>query len=206
MKRAVTLLFFGILIISSQHVLAQKTLERVSERVCRRMEKVDMQRPADSLRSEMMTIFMEEAMKDVDGFIKDYKLKSFDETSGEMIGQELGKHLLSNCPAFLQFSMALAKEEVSEESNAATGEHEALFAYDRADETELRHLYFLDEKGKETKFYWTEHFPGSELFMVNPERHKSKHFQVKWKDAEIFLPKADGYYQVRILSAVEARD
>lgn len=57
----------------------------------------------------MMTIFMEEALKDVDGFMKDYKLKVFDETAGEMIGQELGKHLVGTCPAYLQFSLALAK-------------------------------------------------------------------------------------------------
>ncbi len=185
---------------------AQKTLERVSERVCRRMEKVNMQRPADSLRKEMINIFMEETMQDVNGFIKEYKLKSFDEAAGQMIGEELGKHLLATCPAFLQFSVALAKEEVATEERVTSNEHEELFTYDHADETELRHLYFLDEKGKEVKFYWTEHFPGSDLFTVNPERHKGKHFSVKWKDAEYFLPKADGYYQIRILSYVEKRE
>ncbi len=198
------LLSFALLLWVS--VSAQKTLERVSERVCRRMEKANLQRPADSLRTEMMNIFMEEAMLDVDGFMKDYKLKTFDESAGQMIGQELGKHLVSTCPAFLQFSLALAKDEVATEEQAASNEHEELYAYDHADETELRHLYFLDEKGKEVKFYWTEHFPGSDLFTVNPERHKGKHFSVKWKDAEYFLPKADGYYQIRILSSIELRE
>ena len=86
-----------------------KTLERVSERVCRRMEKAN---PATARRFAADGDDEHLHGRSDAGrgrFMKDYKLKTFDESAGQMIGQELGKHLVSTCPAFLQFSWRLRK-------------------------------------------------------------------------------------------------
>ncbi|PJJ79864.1 hypothetical protein [Mucilaginibacter auburnensis] len=114
------------------------------------------------------------------------------------IGIEIGKNLLTqNCSAFLQLSMRMNQDPDATSMGSTAGTFKRI---------ELKGFNYivLNEAGKgERSFLWFEQFPGSEKFTGVTTALVGKKINVKWKEAEVYLPQAKGYYKVKIITGVE---
>lgn len=121
-----------------------------------------------------------------------------DDAAMEKIGTDIGKDLLAqNCAAFLKVSVKMVQ---SEKNNQGTGSTTGTFK--RIDNKGFNYIV-ITENGNEKSFLWLTQFAGSEKFMDNTTSLTGKNLNVSWKEIEVYLPQAKGYYKVKEITEID---
>ncbi|MCD8741880.1 hypothetical protein LT679_14790 [Mucilaginibacter roseus] len=112
---------------------------------------------------------------------------------GEMIGKNL---MLQKCGSFMKLAILMDDEEEEVELQKTTG------VFKRIDNKGFNYVV-IAENGSEKSFIWLEQFPDSEKFMNAGSLPNGKKLSITWKELEVYLPAAKGYYKVKEIKGIE---
>ena len=119
-------------------------------------------------------------------------------TAMRVVGIDLAKNLMKQkCDAFMKLSTAMAQKDVEDEPSFSTG------TFKRVDLKGFNYIVITDGAGSEKSFLWLRQFPGSEKLQVPAVQLINKKLKITWRELEVYLPQAKGYYKVKEISAVE---
>jgi hypothetical protein len=112
------------------------------------------------------------------------------------LGVEIGKNLLNEkCPGFMQLAVKMAQKD---QDGASTTDGK----FKRIDNKGFNYIVVVDENNQEKSFLWLQQFTGSENFMKDPASLVGKRLKIDWKEIEVYLPTAKGYYKVKEITAI----
>jgi hypothetical protein len=126
------------------------------------------------------------------------KISVGDDDAMDKLGDEIGSNLIKqNCPAAFKLGLLMVQEDDEPDANVTQG------VFKRIDLNGFNYLVINDENNLEKSFIWLRQFPGSEKFMNGTVKLVGKHVKVSWKEIELYLPAAKGYYKVKEITGVE---
>jgi hypothetical protein len=99
---------------------SQKVTKKVTKEICDCFDKIDPKSPMEALKQESETCIMQGMMNNIDGLVKEYKIKEDDPQAADKMGQEIGKRLVKECPSALNIFIIIG----SDEEKPAEGEEE----------------------------------------------------------------------------------
>ena len=125
-----------------------------------------------------------------------------DQAAMEKIGQELAIEMMKqNCNSFVQMSLKMSKSaEVLEEVVDASSTSGTLSSVETK---EFCKFNLTDASGKKTSYYWLHHFKNSEKFIDQPSRYVGKKIKVFWRETEVYVPAAKGYYKIKEITEIQ---
>ena len=126
------------------------------------------------------------------------KVEFNDEEAMSKIGIELAKNLLSqNCSAALQLAMKMS--QATDDVNVGTTQG----TFKRIETKGFNYIVIAEANKGEKSFLWLGQFPDSEKFMGPSTGLIGKKLSIKWKEIEVYLPEAKGYYKVKEITEVD---
>lgn len=145
--------------------------------------------------------FIEGAAKDMAGIQHAYGTNAFEkEELMRQIGREVGVLMVQNCPAFMNVSMAIAKE--STEATAATtgqtvGRLGALHG------TGLALLDLEVSKTEQAQFVWLQRLPTGDDLLPKLAQLKGQRVRIAWQEVDVLDPATATYRRVRQVIGIE---
>jgi hypothetical protein len=82
----------------------------------------------------------------------------------------------------------------------ATGDSEGVFK--RIDSKGFNYFVITDQNKSEKSFLWLQEFPGSDKFFGDNTKFIGKKLKIEWKEIEVYLPQAKGYYKVKEITGI----
>ena len=129
------------------------------------------------------------------------KLDPTDQVAMRQLGIDLAKDLFSqNCSAFTRLSVKMA--ETAKSSNEES-EETLEGNFKRIDLKGFNYIVLSGKNGSEISFLWLTQFPGSEKFMANTTIFVGKKLKVNYREMEVYIPLAKGYYKVKVIYSVD---
>ena len=181
---------------------AQKTTDdKVTTTICECLSKLD---PAKQTVTDLSSAMQLCAATGFSTHVTDLKKEGVDltnEAQAQTYATKITQKLAASCPVFMTLSMALANDMKS--ANAAPKSQTTTGTFVRVEKEGLAKLIFKETNGKEASFIWLTNFPNSEQFMSKAPAPVGKTFKITWTEIEMYVPKADGYYTVKQILAVE---
>ena len=118
------------------------------------------------------------------------------------LGENIGKNLVyENCSVFIKLSMVLAGKDIDREVSMDEGSTSGHFV--RVDTKGFNYLVIKDQEGNEKSFIWLRQFPGSEKFTAPATGMAGKSLKISWKEIEVYIPSAKGYFKLKEITAVD---
>ncbi|HVS91347.1 MAG TPA: hypothetical protein VHE59_04895 [Mucilaginibacter sp.] len=119
------------------------------------------------------------------------------------VGVDLAVDLYKmKCEKFIELSkkmaMKVAQKEISGEANGDA----MIGTFKRIDKKGFNYIVVADANNNEKKFLWLRQFPGSESFMNGAAQLIGKKISISWKEMEVYLPDAKGYYPVKEITGI----
>jgi hypothetical protein len=130
---------------------------------------------------------------------KEQNVDMTDEAAMSEVGGAIGKNLMKQkCGSFMQLAMKMGKDDDDAGTQITTG------IFKRIDTKGFNYIVITDKTTSEKSFIWLRQFPGSEKFMdASPGKLTGKKLQITWKDIEVYLPQAKGYYTVKEIVSID---
>ena len=132
---------------------------------------------------------------------KEQNVEVTDEPAMSKVGVEIGKNLMKQkCGSFMQLAMKMGKDDDAE----GTGAQVTTGVFKRIDTKGFNYIVITDKAAAEKSFIWLRQFSGSEKFIdASPAKLAGKKLQITWKDLEVYLPQAKGYYTVKEIVSID---
>lgn len=128
---------------------------------------------------------------------QEHNIELTDQEGMRKLGLEIGKNLMSqNCSAALQLGVKMNQAP----TNVDVGITQGIFK--RIDTKGFNYIVITEAGKGEKSFLWLTQFPDSEKFMGAPAGLTSKKLSIKWKEIEVYLPEAKGYYKVKEITEI----
>lgn len=122
-----------------------------------------------------------------------------DDEGMNKIGNDVGESLMTqNCAAALKLGILMADDK--KDDNEAS---ETSGVFNRIDLKGFNYIVVTDNAHNEKSFLWLREFPGSDKFMNGAVQLKGKKLKVTWREMEVYLPQAKGYYKVKEITAID---
>jgi hypothetical protein len=174
--------------------------KKMMDSLCIALSKLDMSKIStkEEAKAAFMDCFTRYTGLFMD-FAKERNVSIDDEQAGEVLGKDLAKDLLEEkCDGFLKLSMKMAgKDNEEDEVSDATG------VFKRIDNKGFNYFIIAAQGNKEQSFIWLRQFPGSENYMQGVTKLAGKKIKIKYREIEVYLPTAQGYYKVKEVVALE---
>ncbi len=195
--------FFSILLViffTSFGLTAQTAINKAAEKTCDCLNK---QPVPETLNQEEFTLMITKCltqpmMDDLDNLLKAVGEKEISEGAGEKIGVQIAGKLLSICPKFTELTMKMSEDQKKTEtvvSNDATDF--TVGSFTKIEQDGFNYIYLKTSEGKTESFLWMKYFKGSDKFEGDTTALVGKKIKVLWKETEVYLPKAKGYYKLK---------
>ncbi len=181
------------------------TMKKISDSICECLSKKDL----NSIKTaeEANTVFMNCFLNNVNllmDLAQERNVDFSDQVAMRNLGLDIGKELVKeNCTSFIQLSMKMAGDEKSSEiAGGATGVTGGKLL--RVDNKDFRYFIISDANNRENSFIWLHYFSGSEKFIENAGKYVGKQLKINWKETEVFLPTAKGYFKIKEITGIDA--
>jgi hypothetical protein len=110
------------------------------------------------------------------------------------VGVDLAMNLMKqNCKGFSQLAVIMGQKESNDGESLKT----VYGNFKRIETKGFNYLIISDDEHKETSLLWLRQFPGSEKFINGGTNFTGKKISRKYREMEIYLPQAKGYYKVK---------
>jgi hypothetical protein len=188
----------------STFAFSQSALDKASATACDCLKGGNLSSKTEEEAEKLMSHCVQQGMiKNLDVIQKEYDLDLTDESKVYEVGVELGKKLIVNCPAFLDYYVS--KEKINSlQTEETEGSTQGKFS--KLDVKDFAYLVIREKSGKESQFIWIRHFKNADQFVKNPEQLKNKTLKVNWNEYEAYLPKAGGYFKIKEIKSLEILD
>jgi hypothetical protein len=207
-SRALVLGVFVLLGVTPMDAAAQtsETMKKVADALCACLGKTDMSAitTKDQATGAFMTCFVSNAAGVID-LARERKVDFTDQAAMQALGLEVGKELLvQGCGAFVQLSVKMVGAQASDGTTVG-GSGVTAGRLVRVDNKEFRYLVVADASNRENTFIWLRYFKGSEKFIEAPDAYIGKPLKIQWREIEVFLPNAKGYFKVKEITGLEVQ-
>jgi hypothetical protein len=120
-----------------------------------------------------------------------------DQQAMHKLGTEIGKNLVAEkCPGFLKLAVKMSGKTETE-ANTTEG------SFKRVENKGFNYIVLTGADGSEKSFLWLRQFTGSEIFMADTAKYTGKNLRISWREIEVYLPQAKGYYNVKEITGIE---
>lgn len=124
-----------------------------------------------------------------------------DKVAMKKIGVDLAFNLYKmKCENFIKLSTLMAMKTVNND------EHQGdvtIGVFKRMENKGFNYVVITDAKGNEKSFLWLRQFQGSENFMNGIAKYVGKKLSIGWRELEVYLPQAKGYYKVKEIVSLD---
>ena len=121
-----------------------------------------------------------------------------DDNAMHDLGIDIGKDLLKEkCEDFMKLAVKMAQKDDAETKSTTEGK------FKRIDNKGFNYIVLTDNNNQEKSFLWLRQFPGSESFTTNTAQYLGKRIKIDWKEIEVYLPQARGYYKVKEIISLD---
>lgn len=125
------------------------------------------------------------------------KLDMGDNAAMHDLGVEIAKNLMNEkCAGFMQLAVKMAQKGDAGSSPTIEG------SFKRIENKGFDYIIVADDDNQEKSFLWLQQFSGSENFMKDPASLAGKRLRIDWKEIEVYLPDAKGYYKVKEITGI----
>lgn len=199
------LLFIAFFITTTGAIKAQTigpAQQRLLDSLCKELSKIDVAKIStkQAANDAFEKCFENHAdlLMDV---AKEQNVEVTDEPAMSKVGVEIGKNLMKQkCGSFMQLAMKMGKGDDAEDS----GTQVTTGVFKRIDTKGFNYIVITDKAAAEKSFIWLRQFSGSEKFIdASPAKLAGKKLQITWKDLEVYLPQAKGYYTVKEIVSID---
>jgi hypothetical protein len=199
MKRFLPVLIYSIFYAATLHAQtpAVGPVERkITDSICNCITRLDQSKL--HTKKEASDAFMDCFTKQADQLValaEEKNVSIEDNVAMHALGVGLGKNLLNqNCQGFIQLAIKMAQKD-------DPGASSTQGKFKRIDNKGFNYIVLVDENNQEKSFLWLQQFTGSENFK-NPASFAGKGLKIDWKEIEVYLPEAKGYYKVKEITAI----
>jgi len=177
-------------------------LEKAADEICESMNAVDItNKTAEDVTKLFQDMMVKTFANDMDALMAEMGFTTMDGENGRKIGEEIGRKLLLRCPKFVELSVKMAKDKEPANDEESVSTSDGTIA--RISSPEFNEIVVKDAAGRETTFYWLRYFKGSENFESATTNNIGKKVKVSFTEMECYLPKAHGYYKIKVLKAID---
>lgn len=174
--------------------------KKLSDSLCNALSRLDLSKI--STAQEAKEAFMKSFMQYSDMFIdlaKERNVSIDDQQAMHNAGTDIAKNLMAQkCESFLKLAVKMAaKDSEEDETVSATG------LFKRIENKGFNYFVISSDNKKEQSFIWLRQFPGSESYMQGGAKLIGKKIKIKYREMEVYLPAAQGYYKVKEVVALE---
>jgi hypothetical protein len=202
MKRFLTVLLFSTCYAAVLHAQTQAVgpaERKLNDSLCSCITHLDQTKL--HTKKEATDAFMDCFTKQADLLVavtEEKHLDMEDNDAMHALGTQIAKNLLAEkCQGFIQLAVKMAgKDDAGSESSSLEGK------FKRIDNKGFNYIVVVDENNQEKSFLWLQQFTGSENFMKNAASLAGKKLKIEWKEIEVYLPEAKGYYKVKEITAI----
>lgn len=201
MKKIISLLAFVSMVYcsSAQTAAPSATEQRLTDSICKDLSRLDLNKING--KEEAEAAFTNSFASHTDLLMKlaeEQHVDFNDEAGMEKIGVKIGKDLMAmNCEAFTKISFKMVEDKKKSEG---TGITEGTFK--RIDTKSFNYIVVADENKSEKSFLWLREFSGSDKFTGETAQYAGKKLKVEWREIEVYLPQAKGYYKVKEITGI----
>lgn len=122
-----------------------------------------------------------------------------DSEAMKKIGTDIGGNLLKQkCDGFMRLAL-----QMSNKDNRAAEEQSTSGTFKKVDNKGFNYIVIADANGSLKSFLWLREFTGSDKFTSDANTLLNKKLKISWKEIEVYLPAAKGYYKVKEISAID---
>ena len=203
MKRFLVLLVLLSLFISktfSQTAHVQGPAERkMVDSLCSCVTKLDLSKITNKQQAEAAYTECVERHIDILTELADERhVDIADSKAMEKVGVDLAMSLMKqNCKAFTQLATLMGGENDKEKSATESGN------IVRIENRGFNYFIISGPDHKEKSFIWLSQFPGSEKFMNGVTPYVGKKVNIAYREIEVYLPQAKGYYKVKEILSID---
>ncbi|MGZ3766527.1 MAG: hypothetical protein ACXVB0_21645 [Mucilaginibacter sp.] len=178
--------------------------KKLTDSLCAALGRLDLSKIGSGKDAEdaFMNCFMQQSSM-FESVATERKVAMDDDVAMHQIGVDIGKNLLKEkCDAFLKLAMKIAEKSKSngDESSGST-----YGTFKRIDNKGFNYIAVTDAGGNERSFLWLRQFSGSGKFTNGAADLAGKKLKIGWKELEVYLPQAKGYYKVKEIVSIEVQ-
>jgi hypothetical protein len=117
----------------------------------------------------------------------------------QKVGVDLAKDLnVMKCSNFIKLETIMAKNANSDVTASTTSG-----IFKRIDTKGFNYIVISEANGSEKSFLWFRQFHNSERFISDAAELTGKKLEITWKEVEVYLPQAKGYYNLKEITGIE---
>ena len=126
------------------------------------------------------------------------KVRMDDNAGMHQLGMDIAKNLMNmKCEGFLKLAVKMAPDKEEGDESAVTG------TFKRIETKGFNYIVIAGKDNKEISFLWLHQFAGSEKLMNGGTAFIGKKMTISYKETEVYLPAAKGYYKVKEIIALK---
>jgi hypothetical protein len=136
---------------------------------------------------------------------RERKVDVSDQAATRALDMDVANELVAQgCPSLAQLMARFRNARVPDAADDA-GSGLTAGRLVRIENKDFRHLVVTDASDRESTFIWLRYFKGSEKFIETPDAYIGKSLKVQWRETEVFLPSANGYFKVKEITGIEVQ-
>ncbi|WP_146105159.1 hypothetical protein [Nonlabens arenilitoris] len=207
MKYKITLILLLITIFSNAQKLEEEVLDKLSNSICTHLkEKGDI----ENLTSvEALKVFTESMFKAYATDPEYYKKNGLDFAAGDEVleayGEQLGMHMVVNCPSSISLFLSMAGDEDFEEMGYTTvNEPMSYTVTGKVVDFSQEQFYTLsikDGNGRVRKFLWLEYVE-NDILLETAMKKKNK-YTFTYVEKNMYDPRIQEYRNMLVLTKIE---
>lgn len=174
--------------------------QKITDSICNCVVKLDMSKI--TTKDEATAAYTDCVMQHADmlaALSAERHVELTDKQGMTAVGVDIALNLMNqNCKGFKELAMLLGGQDASDDDAVST----ASGTLKRVETRGFNYFVLNDRENKESSFIWLKQFPGSEQFMGNTDKYIGKKLSIKYKELEVYLPQAKGYYKVKEITAI----
>lgn len=203
-KTLFTLLFFLILFIGKSFAQAVRNIgpaeKKITDSLCIALSRLDISKINNQKDAEaaFLDCFMKQSAM-FEEVTNERKVQMNDHVAMHQLGVDIGKNLFNmKCDAFLKLAMKMAPGKAENDESEVSG------IFKRIETRGFNYIIISGPDNKEKSFLWLHQFAGSEKFMDGGIAYAGKKVSISYKEMEVYLPAAKGYYIVKEIVSLKA--
>ncbi|GAL01495.1 hypothetical protein JCM19314_1278 [Nonlabens ulvanivorans] len=207
MKFKITLLLLLVTLVSNAQKLEEEVLDKLSNSICTHLKE---EGDIDNLTSvEALKVFTESMFKAYATDPEYYKENGLDFTAGDEVleayGEQLGMHMVVNCPSSISLFLSMAGDEDFEEMGYTSESVPMTFnltgkVVDFSNE-QFYTINIKDETGRVRKFLWLEYVENDHLLEIAMK--KKKKYTFTYVEKNMYDLRIQEYRNMLVLTKIE---
>lgn len=196
-------LFCSILFIGRSFAQAERVVgpaeRKITDSLCTAISKLDVSKINNQKEAEdaFMDCFMKQSAM-FEEVTNERKVRMDDHVAMHQLGVDIGKNLFNmKCDAFLKLAVKMAPGKAESDKSEVSG------IFKRIETRGFNYIIISGPDNKESSFLWLYQFAGSEKFMNGGMAYVGKKVSISYKETEVYLPAAKGYYKVKEIASLK---